>query len=183
MEDQRTGQSSVRRMLVENVQTPEKHANKRTVTAKEVARKLKSFHHFRYLWGEKGRYYLPPATHISWAYIAQILSGEKRLLKLDQVGHQVEIPKLRGFRVEDLWQEYHNKNYFEEYFPDATNMLRIPRNYFYNVVSEGAQSGAAGRVQTGDERAEHRKQEKGEAAEGARHSDHGRGEQTPVRVR
>ena len=104
-----------------------------TMRAKDIARKLKSFDHFVYVWGERGRYYLPPKSCITWHYISQILSKEKRLLKLDSVGHQIDIPKVRGSVVNDMFHQVKRSNNLAQYFPDFTDTQNIPRNYFFNV--------------------------------------------------
>jgi len=54
---------------------------RRLVKAKEIARKIKSFDHFIYVWGQKGQYYLPPKNVITWHYVSQILAQEKNFLK------------------------------------------------------------------------------------------------------
>ena len=55
---------------------------KTLVRAKDIARKIKSFDHFLYVWGHNGGYYLPPKSVFTWHYISQILAREKRLLKV-----------------------------------------------------------------------------------------------------
>lgn len=103
------------------------------VKAKEVARKIRSFDHFVYLWGEKAKYYLPPKKYITWHYISQILAREKKLLKIEQVGNPIELPKVKGFFINDLWLKYKEINSLEVYFPDMGSGQHIPRNYFFNV--------------------------------------------------
>ena len=104
------------------------------IKAKDIARKLKSFDHFIYVWGEKGRYYLPPKNTLTWHYISQILAKEKRLLKLDEVGHQIEVPKVRGKVVNEMFDEVKHVNGLHFYFPDFSESHSVPRDYFFNVI-------------------------------------------------
>ena len=103
------------------------------VKAKDIARKIKSFEHFTYLWGEKARYYLPPKRCMTWHYISQILCNEKKLLKLDQVGHIIELPKMQGSLIKNMWNECKNRNGLHTYFPDIHEGQQVPRQYFFNV--------------------------------------------------
>jgi hypothetical protein len=103
------------------------------VKAKEVARKIKSFDHFIYLWGEKARYYPPPKRCFTWHYISQLLAGEKKLLKIEDVGNPLELPKCKGIFVDELWIKYKENNGLSLYFPDMTENHQVPRTYFFNV--------------------------------------------------
>lgn len=105
----------------------------RSLKTQDVARKLKSFDHFLYVWGTKGGYYLPPKSALTWHYISQVLAGEKLLLRIQQVGHVQELPKAKGFLVQDLWEECKAINEMHAYLPDVTPRTHAPRTYFYNV--------------------------------------------------
>ena len=108
-----------------------------SILAKEVARKIKSFDHFIYLWGHKHGYYLPPKHSLTWSFIAQILTGKKKLLKIQTVGRSIDIPKMRGLRVNELYRSLYKVNNLGDYFPDFANTDTIPRNYFFDVKSKG----------------------------------------------
>ena len=105
----------------------------KTLKAKHIARKIKSFDHFIYIWGEKAGYYLPPKSHITWHYISQVLSREKRLLRLGEVGHIIDIPKVKGALVNEMFGDIKDFNELHSYFPDFTESHNIPREYFFNV--------------------------------------------------
>ena len=105
----------------------------RSVKAGDVARKLKSFDHFIYLYGQKAGYYLPPKHVMSWTYISQILSEEKILLRSVDVGSLLVLPKCRGLAIQDVWKKYKDVNHLHKYFPDTSDAGRIPRDYFFNV--------------------------------------------------
>jgi len=105
----------------------------KTMKAKDVARKIKSFDHFIHVWGDKAKYYLPPKRCLTWHYISQILCKEKRLLKLEQVGHEVEIPKVKGEVLQNMWEKTKDVNSMYLYFPDIHKSINIPRQYFFNV--------------------------------------------------
>ena len=105
-----------------------------TLKARDVARKIRSFEHFIYVWGHKARYYLPPRNCFTWHFVAQVLAQEKRLLKLEDVGHQLEVPKSKGLLVSELWDRLKNVNGLHTYFPDILRSERVPRDYFFNVA-------------------------------------------------
>lgn len=110
-------------------------SNSLTLRASDVARKLKSFDHFLYVWGTKGGYYLPPKSALTWHYISQVLAGEKKLVRLDQVGHVQELPRAKGYLINDLWEASKDLNDLHQYLPDITPSSRVPRTYFLNVGS------------------------------------------------
>lgn len=115
--------------------------------ASDVARKIRSFDHFAYVWGEKGGFFLPPKRCLTWQYIAQLLSGEKKLLKANDVGAVVELPKVRGVRVSSLFEQLKSESGFGAFFPDQLERRSIPRTYFFNVLLEGHARGPADQVQ------------------------------------
>lgn len=104
-----------------------------TIKAKEVARKIQSVDHFIYIWGGKGGFFLPPKKFITWRFVAQLLSNEKRLVKSKDVATPVALPKVKGLYVEELFWRYYEENDLHRYFPDLGNGHRIPRDYFFNV--------------------------------------------------
>lgn len=137
-----TEQESVRSKLSVRKLTPDREENMPkndlpTLKAFEVARKIKSFDHFAYVWGERGRFFLPPRRCLSWGYISQVLSGQKRLLKVSDVGRPVEIPKAKGILIRKLFEECRGVENFGDYFPDGAERRSIPRSYFYTVDLEG----------------------------------------------
>lgn len=105
----------------------------RLVKAKDIARTIKSFEHFIFIWGHKAGYYLPPKTVLTWHYVSQILAHEKRLLRTDQVGHVLQVPKVRGSVVNDMYQSIKDIDGLHRYFPDFTSTQNVPRDYFFNV--------------------------------------------------
>lgn len=119
-----------RQLDIETVE--DSHSNK-LVKAKDIARKIKSFEHFIYIWGHKGGYYMPPKNVLTWHYVSQILAREKWLLRVDQVGHALEVPKVRGTVVNDMYHLIKRDNGLEKYFPDLTDTQNVPRDYFFNV--------------------------------------------------
>jgi hypothetical protein len=106
----------------------------RLVKAKDIARKIKSFDHFLYVWGGKGGYFMPPKSALSWHYISQILAGEKKLLLIKDVGHVQELPKSKGLLVRSLWEKWKHLNALHSYLPEITEQTQVPRTYFFNVV-------------------------------------------------
>jgi len=108
--------------------------SKKLIKAKDIARKVKSFDHFIFIWGEKGQYYLPPKSIMSWHYISQVLAQEKRLLKLEDVGHQLEVPKIKGNAVNDMYEKVKGEEGLHYYFPDFADSQNVARDYFFNVT-------------------------------------------------
>ena len=100
---------------------------------REVARKIRSIEHFMFLWGTKGGHYLPPKKSITWVFIRQILTGKKRLLLSRDIGEVIDLPKVRGIIIRDLWNTLSERNSFSSFFPDITKGRTIPRRYFFNV--------------------------------------------------
>lgn len=103
------------------------------IKAKDVARKIRSFDHFIYVWSQKGKYYVPPKNYLTWHFIAQVLSKEKRLLRLEQVGPEVDIPKVHGTWVNEMYHDNKATNSLSLYFPDISDVQNVPRKYFFNV--------------------------------------------------
>ena len=103
------------------------------VKAKDIARKIKSFDHFLYVWGHTGGYYMPPKSVFTWHYVSQILAQEKRLLKVSEVGHVLEVPKVRGSVVNEIYHKEKLNGGLAAYFPDFTETQNVPRDYFFNV--------------------------------------------------
>ena len=149
----------------------ERDAATRKLKTRDIARKISSFDHFIYLWGDKAKYYLPPKRCLSWHYISQILSREKRLLKLDQVGHVLEVPKVRGKVVRDMWNKCKETNGLSLYFPDVHVTQFIPRDYFFNVPSPGPESRSARKLSGVHRRAQPRGQAQSHSPERPRHPD------------
>ena len=105
----------------------------RNILVRDIARKLKSLDHFVYLWGHRGGFYLPPAKNLTWDFVAQILSGEKRLLETVEVGTPIQIPKAKGIKVQDIWEELKDNERISVFLPTITEGRAVPREYFLNV--------------------------------------------------
>ena len=103
------------------------------VFIKQVARQLKSFDHFIFIWRNIANFYLLPKHTLTWHFISQIFAGEKKLLKFDVIGYCVEMPKVRGIRIKHIQDQLKDINYSKNYFPDFPETDNIPRNYFFNV--------------------------------------------------
>lgn len=101
--------------------------------AQEVARKIKSLDHFCYVWGTKAGFYLPPRKCLTWHFVSQILAKEKLLLRLSDMEGLVDLPKVKGIIVDNVFAHYRDANQLEKYFPDRHASQRVPREYFYNV--------------------------------------------------
>lgn len=107
------------------------------VPTKEIARRIKSFDHFVYIWGHKANFYLPPRHALTWHFISQVLAGHKKLLKNEIVGQCIEMPKVRGYRIKEIHSTFVKECPINEYLPDFGDTDCIPRNYFFNVIKLG----------------------------------------------
>lgn len=112
--------------------------------AKDIATAIPSIEHFMYLFGTEGKYFLPPQSIVTWAYVKQILGGEKLLLKFDRVESQLFVPRTKGFKVNEAFREMASDTEFLRFFPDPTPHSTVPRLYFLTVSSPGAEGVAAG---------------------------------------
>lgn len=127
-------QSNIESNNVRNTRVPTGNRLIRNILAKDVARKIKSFDHFIYLWGHKHNFYLPPKHFLTWRFVTQVLSGEKKLLKNSDVGRSIEIPKMRGLKVNELYHSMKQTNGLHYFFPDMGPTDTIPRTYFFDVI-------------------------------------------------
>lgn len=127
------GKATKRRVHNMDIEQGDVPAQRKLVKAKDVARKIKSFDHFLYVWGHTGGYYMPPKSVFTWHYISQLLAREKKLLKVEQVGHTLEVPKVRGAVVNDIYNREKYNHGLSAYFPDFTDTQNVPRDYFFNV--------------------------------------------------
>lgn len=101
--------------------------------SKEVAEQIKSIDHFIFLYENEGKYFLPPRKLITWHYVRQILSGQKHLLKFEQLKSLYTLPKFRGLSVNSLFIEMNEDTEFNKFFPDIPANTNVPREYFLQV--------------------------------------------------
>lgn len=109
------------------------------IASKQVAKRIRTFDHFIFLWGHQSNYYVPPKHVLTWHFISQVLSGEKLLLRNDQIGTAINMPKMKGVRIREIWDHLKNKNDLKSYFPDFPATDCIPRDYFFNARLLGTQ--------------------------------------------
>lgn len=108
-----------------------KSSNK--IKSRDIARKLSSFDHFIYVWGVKAGYYIPPKSSLTWQFISEVICGKKKLIKASIIGVPLNIPKFKGILVKNHYEQYANINNLYMYFPNITDGVSVPRDYFYNV--------------------------------------------------
>ena len=80
-------------------------------------------------------YFLPPKRYITWPYIAQVLKGEKLLIKQNQVKINIIPPKIKDLTVKNIWNMLREDLDLLRYFPDSCIEDEPPRAYFFSVVS------------------------------------------------
>lgn len=146
------------------------------VRSKEIAARIRSIDHFVFLFGNEGRYYMPPTSLITWHFVRQVISGEKQLLKQDRINGNFTVPKSRGFHVGTAFQEMSDDQEFMSFFPDATPKSNVPREYFLTVTSLAAAHSSSREVQARHGLSEHRAEEDRQAVvrEASRHDQRGR---------
>ena len=49
------------------------------------------------------------------------------------MGHILEVPKVRGAVVNEIYHREKANNGLSAYFPDFTEAQNVPRDYFFNV--------------------------------------------------
>lgn len=133
MEHEGASRRAETRRMPQMPEEPRPRRPRVVLKAGEIARKLRSFDHFAYLYGQRAGYFLPPKHALAWACVAQILSEEKLLLKASDVGPPLILPKSRGLHIEISWARYKDAHDLHRYFPDTIDSGRIPRDYFFNV--------------------------------------------------
>ena len=118
-------------MEEKSIDQPKSALNK--YRTRDIVKKIKSLQHFVYLYTEKGKFYLPPINYLTWEYVGEILSGQKKLLKAYQINSNFKMPKSKGMSVNGLFDELKTDQEFMMYFPKITEKMNVPREYFFNV--------------------------------------------------
>lgn len=131
----------------------------------EIAGRLLSIDHAMYFFSQKCGFYLPPRHVMSWHFISQLLAGEKMLIKATEVGSIAQIPRAKGVMIEDFWDEFKDSNKMHMFLPDFTPGMRVPREYFFNVSSPGAENHQS-RVIHGNSKAAQPKEQRKEKRKG-----------------
>ena len=127
------GQEPKRRGREPKLDVESERSVEQRIEACEVARRIRSFDHFAYVWGTKAGYYIPPHSSLTWHFISQVLAGEKKLLRAADVGFPFKVPKFKGQLAQDHWNKFKGIGDLRLYFPDISEGLTVPREYFYNV--------------------------------------------------
>lgn len=83
----------------------------------------------------QGGYLLPPAKHISWRYIGQIMRGEKLLVPLSSVRMFHPPPKIKELSTSRIWPNLRNNEDILKYLPDFKPNKTPPRSYLFQVLS------------------------------------------------
>ncbi len=61
------------------------------------------------------------------------MTGEKVLLKFNNILSQNYLPKSKGLSKKNLFDEMRNDAQFIQYFPDMSREASVPRKYFLTV--------------------------------------------------
>lgn len=65
--------------------------------------------------------------------MAQVLSVEKRLLETVRVRTPIQIPKTKGIKVQDIWEELNDNERISAFLLMITEGRAVPREYFLNL--------------------------------------------------
>ena len=84
-------------------------------------------------------YYLPPERMCTMHFLKQVLSGNKKLLKANQVKGIPRIPRIPEINARNIWLELKAEPQIAIHFPDTyITQNRVPdRSYMFNVDSLG----------------------------------------------
>jgi len=80
-------------------------------------------------------YHLPPKKCITWPYIVQVLTGEKKLLKGDKLVLNRTLPRIKELSMKEVWPKFQNDQELISYFPDFEDGRNPPRLYFFQILS------------------------------------------------
>ena len=100
---------------------------------RSILRKVKSKEHFMFIFGEKGDFYLPPISYITFKFIKKVLSGEKSLLPNDELKKSFNFPKRKGFNFVKYYRSFMKMPTISMYFPDLTRNQHPPKEFFFDV--------------------------------------------------
>lgn len=85
-----------------------------------------------YFFAFTNRLFLPPKNFLTHRYLAMLLSGEKRLLRVDEVVSNWIPPCSPYITVRDIYNDLLDKvPGFETYMPILTEHQNPPREYFF----------------------------------------------------
>lgn len=69
---------------------------------------------------------------MTYEYIADVLAGRRKLIRVDQLRTLTMPPKVEGLRISSLWDEVKKDEKLACYFPPYHG--RLPsKEYFFNV--------------------------------------------------
>lgn len=85
--------------------------------------------------GCSGRFLVPPKSIISYKFLAQVLRGEKQLLRLQEVKLSICPPRVKGLSVRELWPELSQNPHFRSFFPDMNENRFPPRRFFFQILA------------------------------------------------
>ena len=76
-----------------------------------------------------------PALQLNKDWLKQILSGEKRLMKLDDV-KQVNVGNYNEISVKHLYKDFSTRPEMKLYLPDKLSKGRqMDKEYFFNIAN------------------------------------------------
>ena len=105
------------------------------ITTDEIKTYIKNQDQFCWLFGVEMNYYLPPKTLITWPYIIMVLSGQKKLLKNNQVTIGHDVPRIKELKMDIVWGQYKSDKLLFSYMPVTKETQYPPRNYFFRIFA------------------------------------------------
>lgn len=76
-----------------------------TITKTDLEDRLRNKEELVYFFEFIGQYYLPPDSYVSNHYLGQLLSGEKKLLRLNEMASTWVPPHTPFLRVRDMFDD------------------------------------------------------------------------------
>ena len=79
------------------------------------------------------RAYLPPFENVTIYFLKALITGSKKFIHTDKVQY-LSVPQYDGLGIKEFLCEAGKYPATEQYFPDADDLRRLPRQWVINVI-------------------------------------------------
>ena len=77
---------------------------------------------------------MPSKDVMTYEWIAQVISGKKKLILVTHLKTMTMPPKVNGLSIATIWDEVKKYAHLMQYFPDFHGRVP-PKDFFFNVAS------------------------------------------------